>query len=132
MAGVMIVGFDRRAIRRGGGFMGTDAAPDIELPRGSDPDTVDVALVGGIQGADPGRAAAAPVVNFTMVSGPFGTDIIDAGYSAAHDVLVVIVSGDGGWRDIDKKVGSYLAARGLAARHRLDAVGAHRPTPGRP
>ncbi len=33
---------------------------------------------------------------------------------SAHGALVVIFSGDGGWRDIDKQVGDYLAARGFA------------------
>lgn len=34
-------------------------------------------------------AAAPPAVNLTMVPGPEGTDIIDAGYSAALDELVI-------------------------------------------
>jgi type IV secretory pathway VirJ component len=33
---------------------------------------------------------------------------------SAHGVLVVIFSGDAGWRDIDKQVGGYLAAHGFA------------------
>lgn len=37
--------------------------------------------------------------------------IIDA--VPAHDTMAIIISGDGGWRDIDKKVAGYLAGHGI-------------------
>jgi hypothetical protein len=46
----------------------------------------DTEFLAGIPMAAPPASSA---VNFTMIAGPFGTDIIDAGYSAAHDALVV-------------------------------------------
>lgn len=40
--------------------------------------------------------------------------VVEVKSVSAHGVLVVIFSGDGGWRDIDKSVGGYLADHGLA------------------
>lgn len=37
--------------------------------------------------------------------------IIDA--IPAHDTMAIIISGDGGWRDIDKKVAGFLASHGI-------------------
>jgi len=34
--------------------------------------------------------------------------------SGSPDTVVILLSGDGGWRDIDKQIGEYLAARGVA------------------
>ncbi len=40
--------------------------------------------------------------------------VVEVKSVSAHGVLAVIFSGDGGWRDIDKSVGGYLAEHGLA------------------
>lgn len=48
----------------------------------------DTSFLAGIPMSAATRSSS-PVVNFTMIAGPEGEDIIDAGYSVAHDVLVV-------------------------------------------
>ncbi|MGD9763536.1 MAG: virulence factor family protein [Candidatus Binatia bacterium] len=69
------------------------------------PTTRLLTVVAGALAADAGSADAAhALVGLPLVELP-----------AAHggDVMAVIYSGDGGWRDIDKQIGEYLAARGM-------------------
>lgn len=42
-----------------------------------------------------------------------GLAVVEYPSESHSDVLVIIYSGDGGWRDLDKQIGEYLASRGL-------------------
>jgi len=64
------------------------------------------ALVAAILGPMVQRAAAAPPAERMPV--------VEVKSVSTRGVLAVIFSGDGGWRDIDKSVGGYLAERGFA------------------
>lgn len=55
-----------------------------------------------------------PMLRDAAAATPEAMPVVEVKSVSAHDVLVVIFSGDGGWRDIDKSVGGYLAGRGLA------------------
>ncbi len=39
--------------------------------------------------------------------------IVEVSASPAHDLMAVIYSGDGGWRDLDKQIGEFLAGQGV-------------------
>jgi type IV secretory pathway VirJ component len=43
-----------------------------------------------------------------------GTALVEVSAKSSRKALVVIYSGDGGWRDLDKTLGEYLAARDFA------------------
>jgi type IV secretory pathway VirJ component len=42
-----------------------------------------------------------------------GLPIVEVSASPTHDLMAVIYSGDGGWRDLDKQVGEFLARQGV-------------------
>ena len=45
-------------------------------------------------------------------AGQTGLSVVEYPSESGSDVLAIIYSGDGGWRDLDKQIGEYLAARG--------------------
>jgi len=44
---------------------------------------------------------------------PLDLPIVEISASPTHDLMAVIYSGDGGWRDIDKQIGGVLAGQGV-------------------
>lgn len=73
-----------------------------------------------VETAAPGAAPADRLV--AMVADAVGAEdaaeqtglaVVEYPSESRSDVLVIIYSGDGGWRDLDKQIGEYLASRGL-------------------
>jgi type IV secretory pathway VirJ component len=89
----------------------------VSLPAGASPTPGSPAVV---ETAAPGASASDRLV--TLVSDAVGADedaaqtglsVVEYPSESGSDVLAIIYSGDGGWRDLDKQIGEYLAARGL-------------------
>jgi type IV secretory pathway VirJ component len=89
----------------------------VSVPAGAVPTPASPAVV---ETAAPGASSTDRLV--ALVSDAVGAEDDDAqnGLSVVEypsesgsDVLAIIYSGDGGWRDLDKQIGEYLAARGL-------------------
>ncbi|TWF57108.1 virulence factor family protein [Neorhizobium alkalisoli] len=72
---------------------------------------------------DPGTAVTAPELLLRDLvvmlrhqrdaSTPLDLPIIPLDTVAAHDTMAIIYSGDGGWRDIDRKLAAYLVEDGI-------------------
>jgi len=62
----------------------------------------------------PADQIAAAVTALAAENTPFG-DIaaVDLPAAAAPRALAILISGDGGWRDIDKSIGEWLAGKGV-------------------
>ena len=50
----------------------------------------------------------------TAASSVGGLPLVELPAKGPGDLLAVFYSGDGGWRDLDKKIGGILAAHGIA------------------
>jgi type IV secretory pathway VirJ component len=90
--------------------------PDASIQAFIDASSGTELIVNG--GSDQDRFAAAADAVFDIASQPAGemddlplVELPAKGHPAA---LFVFISGDGGWRDIDKQVGEYLAAHGVS------------------
>ena len=87
------------------------------------PSTACPALRSVVETAAPGAAVADRLV--AQVGAALGADdaadadqssdlaVVEYPSESGSDVLAIIYSGDGGWRDLDKEIGETLAARGL-------------------
>lgn len=72
----------------------------VSFPPGASAADRLVALVSDAVGADDDREQT-------------GLSVVEYPSESGSDVLAIIYSGDGGWRDLDKQIGESLAARGL-------------------
>jgi type IV secretory pathway VirJ component len=59
-------------------------------------------------------ADAAFAVAASLPQALAGLPLVELPASGKPTAMVVFISGDGGWRDIDEQIGDYLAARGVA------------------
>ena len=89
----------------------------VSVPAGASPTPGRPAVV---QTAAPGASAGdrlvalvSDVVGADEDAGQTGLSVVEYPSESGSDVLAIIYSGDGGWRDLDKQIGEYLAARGL-------------------
>lgn len=72
----------------------------------------DVTLIGGTADPAPEVAAIAQrVASATQARNALPVKVLNA--QPRHDVMAVILSGDGGWRDIDSSIGTALQADGV-------------------
>ncbi len=84
--------------------------PELSRSVGSDP----MGQGGGMvsppgAGATPGQGLP-PVTKDSLADVP----VVEVSPASGRGSLVLIVSGDGGWRDIDKKLGNFLKREGFA------------------
>lgn len=64
--------------------------------------------------ADPAGQLAQAVATLADAIEPFGNlPVVDLPASTLPKAVAVIVSGDGGWRDLDKTIAEWLSARGV-------------------
>ena len=71
-----------------------------------------------VAGGAPARLLAAEKATFEIADGAAGLEAdalpVEELPAKGADTLVVFYSGDGGWRDIDKRISDYLNSRGVA------------------
>jgi type IV secretory pathway VirJ component len=68
-----------------------------------------------IDGAEPGMAGLEARIR-AMVAGGDDEDalpVVELPATARHDALAIILSGDGGWRDLDRTIGEILQSQGV-------------------
>lgn len=97
---------------------------DLIVPAKPDPSIqafVDASSSAGVivnGGSDQDRFAAAADAVFDIASQPAGElddlPLVELPAKGHPTTLLVFISGDGGWRDIDKQIGEYLAAHGVS------------------
>ena len=89
----------------------------VSLPAGTTPTPAPPAHVElGAPGAAPNDrlvAALAEALGREEAQGGTGLSVVEYPSESGSDVLTIIYSGDGGWRDLDKRIGEVMAARGL-------------------
>lgn len=66
--------------------------------------------------SEPGAAALADAVAGAIASAAMAGDapaIVELATKPTHDAMAIMISGDGGWRDLDKTVSGLLQAQGV-------------------
>lgn len=94
--------------------LGSDAPPDAAA-------RVDALAAAGVDltrkaSAEPGAAALGDAVAGTIAAAAMAGDapaIVELAATPTRDAMAIMISGDGGWRDLDKTVSGLLQAQGV-------------------